>query len=225
MTTYVLVPGAWHGAWVFEPLARGLRRAGHEAYPLSLTGVGSRRHLLTPSVNLDTHIDDVANLLLDEDVRDAVLVGHSYGGMVVTGAADRLPDRVEGLVYVDAPVPEDGQSLWSLVTENERAWYLGGTSANGYTSAPLPFFDPRATPHPLASLLQAVRLEGGLERFRAKSYVYAAGWPTPSPFTEVYERLAALPEWRTYSLDSGHNVMRDAPEELLEVLLSHGEPA
>ncbi len=96
MTTYVLVPGAWHGAWTFEPLARGLRRAGHEAYPLSLTGLGSRRHLLTPSVNLDTHIADVVNLVLDEDLSEVVLVGHSYGGTVVTGAADRVPERVKG---------------------------------------------------------------------------------------------------------------------------------
>ncbi|MFK0255139.1 alpha/beta fold hydrolase [Streptomyces sp. NPDC090445] len=222
MTTYVLVPGAWHGAWTFEPLARELRRAGHEAYPLTLTGLGSRKHLLTASVNLDTHIDDVVNLLADEDVTDAVLVGHSYGGMVVTGAADRVPDRVKGLVYVDAMVPEDGQSTWSLVSDNERAWYLDGTGENGYTSAPLPFFDPRATPHPLASLLQAIRLEGDLGRFAAKSYVYATQWPTPSPFTGLYERLSGLPDWRTHAVDSGHNVMRDAPEELLKVLLEHG---
>ncbi|MEU6867742.1 alpha/beta fold hydrolase [Streptomyces sp. NPDC046876] len=223
MTTYVLVPGAWHGAWTFEPLARALRRAGHEAYPLSLTGLGSRRHLLTPSVNLDTHIADVVNLLVDEDIPEAVLVGHSYGGTVITGAADRVPERVKGLVYVDAVVPQDGQSTWSPVSDNERAWYLNGTAENGYTSAPLPFFDPRTTPHPLASLLQAVRLEGGLDRFPEKSYVYATGWPTPSPspFTELYERLGGLPDWRTYAVDSGRDVMREAPEELLKVVLGH----
>lgn len=219
MTTYVLVPGAWHGAWTFEPLARSLRREGHEAYPLTLTGVGSRKHLLNASVNLDTHILDVVNLLEDEQITDAVLVGHSYGGMVITGAADRVPERVAGLVYIDAAVPEDGQSIWSLVTDNEREWYLNGVEDNGYTSAPLPFFDPRATPHPLASLMQAIRLDGGLDRFAGKDYVYATGWPEGSPFTEVYERLSADPEWRTHALDSGHNVMRDAPDELLKVLL------
>ncbi|MEV0414144.1 alpha/beta fold hydrolase [Streptomyces sp. NPDC050448] len=222
MTTYILVPGAWHGAWTFAPLARELRRSGHEAYPLTLTGLGSRKHLLTASVNLDTHIEDVVNLLSDEDITDAVLVGHSYAGMVITGAADRVPERVKGLVYVDAMVPEDGQSTWSLVTDNEREWYLSGTAENGYTSAPLPFFDPRATPHPLASLLQAVRLEGDLSRFDRKSYVYATQWPTPSPFAEVYERLSGSPQWQTYAIESGHNVMREAPEELLKVLLSHG---
>ncbi|MDI2130834.1 alpha/beta fold hydrolase [Yinghuangia seranimata] len=220
MTTFVLVPGAWHGAWTFEPVARALRREGHEAYPLTMTGVGSRRHLLNASVNLDTHITDVVNHLEDEQITDAVLVGHSYGGMVVTGAADRVPERVSGLVYIDAAVPENGQSIWSLVTDNEREWYLNGTDATGLTSAPLPFFDPRATPHPLASLLQAIRLDGSLDRFATKHYVYATGWPTESPFTPTYDRLTADPAWQTHALDSGHNVMRDAPDALLKVLLS-----
>ncbi|MEV7726540.1 alpha/beta hydrolase [Streptomyces sp. NPDC087917] len=222
MTTYVLVPGAWHGAWTFEPLARALRAHGHEAFPLTLTGVGERKHLLGASVNLDTHIDDVVGLLTDHQITDAVLVAHSYGGMVVTGAADRVPERVAGLVYVDATVPADGDSCWSLVGEQERGWYLSGAGETGYSSAPLPFFDPRATPHPLASLLQAVRLKDGLDRFGSRDFVYATGWDGPSPFAAQYERLTADPSWRTHAVDSGHNVMRDAPEELLEILLNTG---
>ncbi|MGW0703321.1 alpha/beta fold hydrolase [Streptomyces sp. NPDC002867] len=220
MTTFVLVPGAWHGAWTFEPLARQLRAHGHQAYPLTLTGVGDRRHLLTATVNLDTHIEDVVNLLADEEITDAVLVGHSYGGMVITGAADRAHERVAGLVYVDAMVPEHGDSCWSLVTDQERAWYLNGAGETGYTSAPLPFFDSRATPHPLASLLQSIRLEGALDRYRSRDYVYATGWDGQSPFTALYERLCSDPAWRTHALACGHNVMRDAPDELLKVLLA-----
>ncbi|MCQ8772424.1 alpha/beta fold hydrolase [Streptomyces telluris] len=225
MTTFVLVPGAWHGAWTFEPLARSLRREGHEAYPLTLTGVGSRKHLLNASVNLDTHIQDVVGHVEDEQLTDVILVGHSYGGMVITGAADRLPDTVAGLVYVDAVVPRDGDSSWSLVTDNEREWYLGGVGENGYTSAPLPFFDPRATPHPLASLMQAIKLDGGLERFRSKDYVYATGWPGSSPFTPVYEQLQRDPAWRVHAVDSGHNVMQGAPDELLKILLAAADHA
>ena len=89
------VPGAWHGGWWFEPLARRLRRHGHEAYPLTLTKIGDRNHLLTASVNLDTHIQDVANVLEAERIEDAVLVGHNYGGMVITGVADFAPERVD----------------------------------------------------------------------------------------------------------------------------------
>ncbi|GAA4930871.1 alpha/beta fold hydrolase [Streptomyces coeruleoprunus] len=223
MTTFVLVPGAWHGAWCFEPLARRLRDHGHQAFPLTLTGVGDRKHLLSGSVNLDTHIEDVVNVLTDQQITDAVLVGHSYGGMVITGAADRAPDRVSGLVHVDAVVPEDGDSCWSLVTDRERRWYLDGVGATGYASAPLPFFDPRATPHPLASLLQSLRLNGRLEHVRRRDYVYATGWDGESPFTSLYERLLDDPSWQVHALESGHNVMGDAPEELLKILLAAAE--
>ncbi|MFJ7068638.1 alpha/beta fold hydrolase [Streptomyces sp. NPDC101115] len=219
MATFVLVPGAWHGAWTFQPLARRLRAHGHEAHAVTLTGLGERKHLLTGTVNLDTHLRDVLHLLDDEQITDAVLVGHSYGGMVITGVADRVPDRVNGLVYVDAMVPEDGDSCWSLVTEQERDWYLNGVEETGYASAPLPFFDPRATAHPLASLLQAVRLRNDLSTIPRKEYVYATGWETPSPFEPLYRRLLTDPSWRVHAVRSGHNVMRDAPDELLNILV------
>lgn len=219
MTTFVLVPGAWHGAWTFQPLARALREHDHQAYALTLTGVGDRKHLLTASVNLDTHIQDVVNVLADEQITDAVLVGHSYGGMVITGAADRAPDRVRGLVYVDALLPRDGESCWSLVTDREREWYLAGVGRDGYTSEPLPFFDPRATPHPLASLMQAVRLDGGFDRFERLDFVYATAWEETSPFEAVHRRLSDDAAWHVHSVASSHNVMRDAPGELLKILL------
>ncbi|GAA1243625.1 alpha/beta fold hydrolase [Kitasatospora nipponensis] len=219
MTTFVLIPGACHGAWCFEPLARELRLAGHQAYPLTLTGVGERRHLLGASVNLDTHIEDLVNLLTDEQITDAVLVGHSYGGMVITGAADRLPERVSGLVYVDAFVPRDGDSCWTLTTDSQRDWYIGGSAASGHAMAPLPFFDERATPHPLATLLQAIRLTGAGRGPVRRDYVYATDWPEPSPFEPAYRQALADPSWHTHALDSRHNVMRDAPAELLRILL------
>ncbi len=162
-------------------------------------------------------------LLTAEDVHDAVLVGHSYGGMVITGAADRLPERVDSLVYLDAVVPADGDSCWALVSDAERRWYLDVVDT-GFAVRPLPFFDPRATPHPLASLLQPLRLSGDLGRFRRRDYVYAAGWDGESPFTPVYRRLRADPAWTTHALDGGHNLMRDAPGELLEILLDVAGP-
>ncbi len=118
MATFVIVPGGWHGGWWFEPLARRLRRHGHEAYPLTLTGVGDRIHLLTASVNLGTHTRDVTNVLEAERIEYAVLVDHRYGGMVITGAADRVPERVDALVYIDAFVPGDGDALttWPVMT-------------------------------------------------------------------------------------------------------------
>ncbi|EOD63701.1 alpha/beta fold hydrolase [Amycolatopsis vancoresmycina] len=216
--TFVLVPGMCHGGWCFADLTAQLRGHGHRVHPVTPTGIAERSHLLPGGVNLDTHIEDVTALMEAEDVHDAVLVGHSYGGMVITGAADRLPGRVASLVYLDAVVPAHGDSCWALVSDREREWYLDVVDS-GYAIRPLPFFDPRATPHPLASVLQPLRLTGDPARFRRRDYVYAAGWDGESPFTPVYQRLRADPGWTTHAVDGGHNLMRDAPGELLEILL------
>ncbi|WP_214412992.1 alpha/beta fold hydrolase [Sphaerisporangium fuscum] len=223
MATFVLIPGMCHGGWCFGELAEALRDQGHRVYPLTLTGLGERGHLLHGTVNLDTHIQDVTGVLAAEDVRDAVLVGHSYGGMVITGVADRMPGRVSALVYLDAMVPGDGDSCWTLVSERERQWYADVVET-GYATRPLPFFDARATPHPLASLLQPLRLTGDPARIGRRVYVYAAGWDGESPFTPVYERLREDPSWTAHALDSGHNLMRDAPQDLLRILLEAAEP-
>ncbi|MBE1590561.1 alpha/beta fold hydrolase [Nonomuraea angiospora] len=218
MATYVLIPGMCHGGWCFDELAGQLRSRGHRAYPLTLTGIAERGHLLTGGVNLDTHIQDVTGVLDAADITGAILVGHSYGGMVITGAADRAPARVRDLVYLDAVVPGHGDSCWSLVTERERRWYADVVDS-GYATRPLPFFDPRATGHPIASLLQPLRLTGDLGHVRRREYVYAAGWEGESPFTPVYERLRRDPAWTTHALAAAHNLMRDAPQDLLEILL------
>ncbi|MEV4170513.1 alpha/beta fold hydrolase [Nonomuraea sp. NPDC049709] len=218
MATFVLVPGMCHGGRCFAELAEELRSRGHRVLPVTLTGLSERRHLLHGGVNLDTHLQDVIGLMEIEGVEDAVLAGHSYGGMVITGGADRVPGRVRGLVYLDAMVPGDGDSCWNVVSDQERRWYADVVES-GYAVRPLSFFDPRATPHPVASLLQPLRLTGGLAQVRGRTYVYAAGWEAPSPFTPVYERLREDPAWTTYALDSGHNLMRGAPQELVEILL------
>ncbi|MEU0572128.1 alpha/beta fold hydrolase [Nonomuraea sp. NPDC005983] len=223
MATFVLIPGMCHGGWCFDELAEGLRDHGHRAHPLTLTGLSERSHLLTGGVNLETHIQDVTGVLAAADIQDAVLVGHSYGGMVITGVADRMPDRVTALAYVDAMVPGNGDSCWNLVSERERQWYADVVET-GYAARPLPFFDARATPHPLASLLQPLRLTGDPARIGRRVYVYAAGWDGESPFTPVYERLRADPSWTTHALAGGHNLMRDAPKDLLKILLDAAEP-
>lgn len=111
MATFVLVHGAGHGGWCFGPLARLLRRAGHEVFTPTLTGLGERAHLLSPGITLDTHIDDVAATIACEDLRDVILCGHSYGGMVITGVADRIGGHIARLVYLDATLPRDGECL------------------------------------------------------------------------------------------------------------------
>ncbi|WP_182885143.1 alpha/beta fold hydrolase [Microbispora sp. H10885] len=222
MATFVLIPGMCHGGWCFQDLVEDLRGHGHQALPLTLSGVSERAHLLRGGVNLDTHIQDVTGVLEAGDVRDAVLAGHSYGGMVMTGVADRLPGRVAALAYLDAFVPEDGDSCWTLASEQERQWYAD-VEETGYATRPLPFFDPRATPHPVASLLQPLRLTGGLASVRRRVYVYADR-DVRSAFTSTYERLREDPSWTVHALDSGHNLMRDAPRELLGILLGAAGP-
>lgn len=219
MATYVLIPGACHGAWCFDDLSVALTAAGHRVLRYTLTGVAERAHLAHAGVNLDTHITDVhCALSAEPDERDLVLVGHSYGGMVITGVADRIPDRVDALVYLDALVPHDGESCWDLVNDEERKWYLD-VDDTGYGVPPMPFFDPRATAHPLASFLQRIRLEGELSRFRRREFVYALDWPGDSPLRPSYERVRDDPDWNVHELDGKHNLMRDNPAELLRILL------
>ncbi|MCG5433469.1 alpha/beta hydrolase [Mycobacterium sp. MYCO198283] len=220
MTTFVLVPGMCHGAWCFDDLAAGLRGAGHDVLAVTLTGVAERAHLLRGGVNLDTHIADVlaAIAALPGEPGDLVLVGHSYGGMVITGVADRIPDRVDALVYLDAVVPRDGEACWHVVNDEERAWYVG-VDETGFGVPPLPFFDPRATAHPLATVMQPLRFDVDLNRFRRRDYVYALDWPGESPLRQSYERVRNDPHWTCHELDGKHNLMRDKPEELLRILL------
>jgi pimeloyl-ACP methyl ester carboxylesterase len=223
VATFVLIPGMCHGGWSFGELTEQLRADGHRVYPVTLTGISERSHLLHSGVNLETHIQDVTGVLAAENIHDAVLVGHSYGGMVITAVADRMPERVDSLAYLDAVVPANSDSFWALVSDQERRWYLDVVE-NGYGVRPLPFFDARATPHPLASLLQPLQLTSDLAHIRRRVYVYAAGWDGESPFTPFYHRLREDPSWTTYALDSRHNLMRDAPKDLLKILREVVEP-
>jgi pimeloyl-ACP methyl ester carboxylesterase len=221
VTTYVLVPGGCHGGWCFDDLAAGLRSRGHRVLALTLTGVAERAHLRHAGVNLETHVADVIAELEAHRVEQAVLVGHSYGGMVITAVADRAPERVDALVYIDAFVPNDGDSCWTLTTDDQRRWYAD-VDETGFGIQPLPFFDERATTHPLASLMQPIRLQRDLSRFRRRDFVYATKWEGESPFAATLERLRNDPSWNTHVLDGAHNLMRDNPDDLLRILLEAG---
>jgi pimeloyl-ACP methyl ester carboxylesterase len=219
MTTFVLVPGMCHGAWCFDDLTATLRAHGHRVLAVTLTGVAERAHLLTGGANLDTHIADViAVVAADGGDEPVTLVGHSYGGMVISGVADRIPDRVDAVVFLDAVVPRDGESCWDLVNDAERQWYVD-VDATGFGVPPLPFFDQRATAHPLASVLQRLPLSGGLDRLRRRVYAYALRWPGESPMRRSYDRVRDDPQWTCHELDGQHNLMRDNPDDLVRILL------
>ncbi|WKG01165.1 alpha/beta fold hydrolase [Mycolicibacterium sp. HK-90] len=223
MTDYVLIPGACHGGWCFDDLAAALRAEGHRVLTPTLTGVAERAHLAHAGVNLDIHIADVVAEMRARHVTDSVLVGHSYGGMVITGVVDHVPRQVDSLVYLDAFVPRDGDSCWTLTNDEQRRWYTD-VDATGFGVPPLPFFDERATAHPLASLLQPIRLDTAPPDIR-RTFVYAQRWPTESPFAPTYEQLRADPAWTTYSLDGAHNLMRDNHSDLVRILLEAARPS
>jgi pimeloyl-ACP methyl ester carboxylesterase len=224
MATFVLVPGAWHGSWTFEAVTPLLERAGHAVHTLTLTGLRPEDDEATVArANLDTHADDVLALLDRAQITDVTLVGHSYGGMVISAAADRAGGRVSRLVHLDAYVPRDGESCWSLTTEAYRQSFVRGAMGTGFAVRP-PFRaphggDPRRRPHPLASLLQAIRLTGAVERVPRRDFVYCSGWEDGTPFAGLRARLQADPGWQVHDLPTAHNAMRDAPEAVAELLI------
>lgn len=213
MATFVLVPGAWHGAWCFEQVVPLLECAGHTVHALTLTGL--RPGDDPASVNLDTHTDDVVRALEP----GVTLVGHSYGGMVISAAADRVPDMVSRLVYLDAHVPLDGESCWSRCNDVYRDAFLAGAASTGHAVHPPEGGDPRRRPHPIASLTQAVRLTGAVDRVPVREYVYCSGWEDRTPFTATRDRLRDDPLWTVHEIPTVHNAMREAPEAVAAILL------
>jgi pimeloyl-ACP methyl ester carboxylesterase len=217
MTRFVLVPGGWHGAWAFDAVGNALKSEGHDVQALTLSGLGDKP---AGQANLDSHINEAVQAIQERDAR-TVLVGHSYGGMVITGAADKEPSCVQAIVYVDAYVPDNGASVWSLTTPTYRDRFIAGATYDGLTCAPSAHLDKRCRPHPIATFLQAIKLTGNWHNVSEKAFVAASGWEG-SPFAALHERLRLDPAWTTHSLNCAHDVPRLAPEALVKILLQYG---
>ena len=235
MTTFVLVHGAWGGSWGFRLVRRPLREAGHEVFTPSLTGVGERAHLASPQVNLTTHVLDVVNTILYEDLGDIVLLGFSYGGMVVTGALEHVADRVAHLVYLDAFVPADGQSLDDLAGAGYRPAAVGPGASWLVEPLPRPMEDAaaadwaaaRRSPHPVGCFTEPVRLARRLEQYPfSRTYVKAAQEPRPadgargSAFWTAADHAKASQDWRYLEVDSDHVIPLNRPADLVALLLA-----
>ncbi len=221
MTSFVLIPGACHGGWWYEPLARALTHDGHQVRAVTLAGLGPDGLAGAGQVNLTSHIAE-ATAAITGAGEPVVLVGHSYGGSVITAAADQVPEHVRALVYLDAFVPDDGDSCWTMTNDEQRRWYIEGAARTGLAVDPLPFFDPRARPHPLATLVQRSTLTGRWRTVPTKTYVAATRWPqgSTSPFTDITNKVATDPAWTTHRWATSHNVLSDGPERLRELLLA-----
>lgn len=220
--TFVLVHGAWHGGWCWTRVADRLRRAGHEVYAPTLTGLGERSHLIRPEIDLQTHIHDVVNEILWKDLSSVVLVGHSYGGMVITGASNEILDKIASIVYVDAFVPKSGQSVNDLGSIIARS---GGQPippppaiAFGVNRRDVEWVQSKLTAQPFATFSQPLMHSENFERIRRKTYISATARPG-SPFVAAKARLSVDPSWTLHHVESGHDVMIDAPEELSQLLL------
>jgi len=234
MATFVLVHGGGHGGWCWQRLTPYLRGAGHEVYTPTLTGLGERAHLLGPDVDLDMHIDDVVAVLKYEDLHDVVLVGHSYGGMVITGVADRAPSRVGHLVYLDAATPTDGQSLADVSPDlMEMARSMGkvvdgvelvlnampeaGRFYGVTDQEALEWMQGRLTPQPWRTFEQSLRLtdEQTVRRIPRTDIVCVN--PLGTGAVDVEERTRGA--HRVFEIDTGHDLMITEPEKVAGFLL------
>jgi len=231
MATFVLVHGTSCGGWIWQKITPLLRAKGHEVFTPTLTGVGDRSHLLNCGVDLTTHITDVANLLSYEDLADVVLVGHSYAGMVITGVAAKVPERLKLLVYLDAYVPADGQTESDLWPADMRAAIQADEAAGrGLRLPPSPDFlgitDPemaawvqtRMTPHPLATYQEPVPAGSIRSAALPRAFIHCTGGPT-TPVFAPFAAKARSAGWEVHELATGHCAMLTMPREVAELLI------
>jgi pimeloyl-ACP methyl ester carboxylesterase len=228
VTTYVLVHGAWGGAHGWRKVRPLLQKAGHEVFTPSLTGLGERAHLTSPQVTLTTHIQDIVNCIEYEDLKPIVLLGYSYGGMVITGAIDYVEERVSHLVYLDAFLPDDGQSLYGLTRKQPRAmpgqdWLVPPPAREYDDPEEAAWANPRRIPQPRGCFTEPVRLLRPLEeRAFSRTYIKATGEPRPpegGPFWRAADRTRENPAWRYREIATNHMIPNNRPEELASLLL------
>ena len=218
--TYVFVHGAWGGSWDWREVDSLLTAQGHRVYRPALTGLGERVHLASAHIGLGTHIDDVVNAIVWENLRGIVLVGHSYGGMVITGVADRVPDRIGRLVYLDAFLPDSGESLLTL-SDSGGAAFLHANTRDGFIVPPWVTDQgivPRDVPQPLRTFADTLRLFNPASRRLPAAYVLTVEpGRTPDAFQRFADR-AARRGWRVYNMAADHIPERSAPAALVALL-------
>ncbi|MCC6177359.1 MAG: alpha/beta hydrolase [Chloroflexi bacterium] len=230
MVTILLAHGAWSGGWSWANMRSRMRERGHEFLTPTYTGLGERAHLARPDVTLDTHIQDVLGVLEFEDLRDVLLLGHSYGGMVATGVADRARNRIAKLVYLDAFVPRDGQSLMDLLPGDGRARMEAAAQEVGegwrIPSMPPPPDTPatyvewstsRRLMQPIETFRQPIRLSGDDVRL-PRTYIYCQRSSPSDTFGQFARWAQSEPGWRYLEIDSSHSPHVTAPDTLANML-------
>jgi len=233
MTSFLLVHGAWGGGWQWRDVAAYLRAAGHDVFTPTLTGCGERGHLISPDIDLETHIRDIVGVMDYERLDDVALIAHSYGGMVATGIADRMPGRLCALVYIDAALPRDGEAMLDIVSAERKATVIGlaESEGDGYRvpqtlvletgiedEAVREAFLARMCPHPLGALMQPIHLTGAFRDVPRKAYVFAA-LNDSHRFREYRDWATGEPDWEAKTLETHHFPMVTMPEATADLLI------
>ena len=243
--TFVLVHGAWHGGWAWERMVPYLTNAGYKIFTPTLTGLGEKANLATPDVGLNTHIQDILALFEKENLRDVVLVGHSYSGLVISGVGEKAPERISHLVYLDCYVPKDGQSLADFVGPQGMSILreVAKTVGKGWLIPPFPverfgivseadiaWVKPKLVPQPIKTFEEPVRLTNPASASLPHTYIYLTkpAMATTEEFKEglrgtVFEGFAKMAQsskdWGYYELETGHDAMVLEPKNLAELLM------
>lgn len=237
--TYVLVHGAWHGGWCWRDVKSKLTDENHIVHTPTLSGLGKRANLMSKDISLETHINDVSNVILENDLSNVILVGHSYGGMIITGVVDRLREYIKHVVYLDAVIPEDGQSMLTsgpqlpkeILEQTEIG--LRSLSKDGVAMEALPpesfgvfpdhpsyeWVAQNLTPHPLRTWFDKIQLVNGLPDGMGKSFIHCVN-PVLSPSNIPYfaAQTKGSAAWHYHELSTGHDAMITAPKKLTEIL-------
>ncbi len=224
-STFLVCHGAWSAGWAWKKMHPLMAAGGHRLVTPTYTGLGERAHLANPSIDLETHIEDVLNVIKYEDLRDIVLVGHSYGGMVATGVADRARDRVTQLIYIDAFVPGDGQSLFDLtkvavqkLADSGGNWRVPPNPPPPDTPpADLEWLSDRRVDMPVKCFETRLTLRGGALTL-PRSYIYATRITPADTFGRFAKQAKDDPAWRYHEIDASHAPNVTAPEALAALL-------
>lgn len=239
-TTFVLVHGAWHGGWCWDEVRRLLEMDGQVVHTPTLAGLGDRAGEIHAGIGLNDHIEDISRYIVENGLKDIVLVGHSYGGMVITGIADRMKERIRHIVYLDAALPEDGQSMISYGPPKSKpelqalTTQLKALSPDGIAMATFPpeflgipvthplynWVKARLTPHPLKSWLDQISLTNGGSNGLPRTYIHCVAPALPrTSFPFIARQVRDDPSWRYAELQTGHDAMITAPAELVSMLM------
>jgi pimeloyl-ACP methyl ester carboxylesterase len=227
---FVLVHGSSAGGWCYRRVADLLERGGHKVFTPTFTGLGERSHLMSGMITLDTHIADVVNVIRWESLESVVLVGHSYGGWIISGVAEQVEKKIASIVFLDAFMPENGQRVLDTNSPRSRA-EIEEALKRAEVSRPPPhpsvwkvnakdqaWVAEKFTAQPIGVAFTPIRLTGARDRVPKKTYARATGYDNPN-FEKAYAKVKADPSWRTFEMPCGHEVMIDMPERTAEILL------